>query len=91
NVTGDHLFSPLFHGQRPPLPEVPSVSERARLCDVLAYIHERLGDVLLESHGQDEPADGSMNVPWHRWQNLQLLTRDLAQYLKEVVNPDDGA
>jgi hypothetical protein len=89
NLNADHLMSPLFHGERPPLPDNLSTLQRARLADVLASIHEQLQNVVLTTTDRDAN-DGMMDVAWERFQNLLLLHRDLATWLQAVANPDSG-
>ncbi|MEZ6059672.1 MAG: FHA domain-containing protein [Planctomycetaceae bacterium] len=90
DLNAENLQLPLFPGGRPPLPNVLSAADRACLSDVLSFIHERLREVAVEAIDPDESASMPMvDVPWDRWQNLLLLQRDLAAYLREVANPGD--
>ncbi|MCA9035024.1 MAG: FHA domain-containing protein [Planctomycetaceae bacterium] len=89
NLTIDNMMAPLFFGEGPPLPDALSTSQRARLSDVLTYIHEHLNCIVQTGREADEPSQGQMHVPWERWQNLLLLQRDLAQWLQQVANPED--
>jgi len=85
----ENLQLPLFPGGCPPLPEDLQPHQLARMSDVLAYVHERLRDVSFEAIGpEDGELDGSMDVPWERWQNVLQLQRDLAAYLQKIANPD---
>ncbi len=55
---------------------------------MLSYVHERLREVAFEAIDPDESAAVPVvDVPWERWQNLLLLQRDLAEYLREIANP----
>lgn len=87
NLNSDHLMSPLFHGERPPLPADLTTIQRARLADVLACIHEQLQNVVMDSARSDATED-TVNISWERFQNLLLLHRDLAKWLQAVTNPD---
>ncbi len=89
NVNSDHLMSPLFFGERPPLPEKLTTIQRAQLADVLSCIHEQLHNVVLESADRDD-SSRVIDVPWESFQNLLLLHRDLARWLQAVANPDVG-
>jgi hypothetical protein len=60
---------------------------RARLSDLLMYIHELLQDIIMTSSEADA-ATGFMLVDWARFQNLLRLQNDLAHWLNVVVNPD---
>lgn len=87
NVNSEHLLTPLFYSERPPLPTGLTTIQKARLADVLACIHERLQSVVLDAADHDI-ADQSMDVSWERFQNLLLLHRDLATWLQQAANPD---
>ncbi|MFN9721470.1 MAG: FHA domain-containing protein [Planctomycetota bacterium] len=87
HLTGEHLLAPLFYSERPPLPDDLSTVQKAKLADVLSSIHEQLQYVVLQSSEADE-ADGQMKVSWDRFQNLLLLERNLAIWLKDVADPD---
>ncbi len=88
NINSDHMMSPLFFGERPPLPADLSTLQRARLSDVLTCIHEQLHNVVLNATERDESGDGKMEFSWERFQNLLLLHRDLATWLQQAANPD---
>ena len=88
NLDGEHLLSPLFHNERPPLPSGLTTLQQAKLSDVLACIHEQLQSVILAATERDESGDGSMVVAWGRFQNLLLLQRDLAKWLQRASSPD---
>lgn len=88
NLNGENLMSPLFPNERPPLPTELTTLQQARISDVLSCIHERLQNVILTAVEYDESGDGSMDVPWDRFQNLLLLQRDLARWLQQASNPD---
>lgn len=88
NVNSDHMMSPLFLSERPPLPTDLSTLQRARLSDVLTCIHELMQSVVLHASQPDETGDGTMEIPWERFQNLLLLQRDLAKWLQQAANPD---
>lgn len=89
NVTGEHLLGPLFPGERPPLPLDLTTGQRARLSDLLAYMHERLTSLVVEAAGPDGESPEIYEVPWERWQDILLMQRDLARYLQEIANPDE--
>ena len=88
NLNTDHLRSPLFINERPPLPADLTMIQRARLSDVLTCIHEQLQNVILESAATDDSGDGLITVAWERFQNLLLLHRDLARWLQQNSSPD---
>jgi pSer/pThr/pTyr-binding forkhead associated (FHA) protein len=77
-------FRELF-GAPPPLPETIAGIQRARLADVLNYSHEQIRKVL--AHVQ-ETEEGQMTADWQTWQQLLQLEKQLAVYLKDVVDPE---
>ncbi|MEQ9411300.1 MAG: FHA domain-containing protein [Fuerstiella sp.] len=85
----ENLQLPLFPGGAPALPDHLETGQRARVSDVLGYIHERLKDVAFEGI-EPEERDGQalIEVPWERWQNMLQLQRDLAGYLRRIASPD---
>ncbi len=90
DFNAENLQLPLFPGGAPPLPEHLEPGQRARVSDVLGYIHERLRDVAVNG-AEPSNADGQdpmMDVPWQNWQNLMQLQRDLAVYLRQIANPE---
>ena len=88
NLNSEHMLSPLFPNERPPLPSDLTTLQQARMYDVLACIHEQLQNVILTAAEHDESGDGTMDVPWDRFQNLLLLQRDLAKWLQQASSPD---
>jgi hypothetical protein len=88
NLTGEQMLEPLFPGERPPLPADLSPGQRARICDVITYLHERLKYLILDGKEVDADPQPTLEVPWDRWQDVLLMQRDLARYLMEVANPE---
>jgi len=88
NLNSEHMLSPLFPNERPPLPTDLTTLQQARMSDVLCSIHEQLQNVIVTAAEQDEFGDGTMDVPWDRFQNLLLLQRDLAKWIQQASNPD---
>ncbi|MCA9050017.1 MAG: FHA domain-containing protein [Planctomycetaceae bacterium] len=85
----DGIELPLFPGGAPDLPLDLSPGDRARLCDVLAFIHERLRDICFESAETQNPTARSfVDVPWNRWQNMMQLEKDIAAYLRQIADTD---
>ncbi len=91
NLNPEQMMSPLFFGERPALPPVLGAGQRARIADVLAYIHEQLNSIVHAGRESSEASDGQIQVAWERWQSLLLLQRDLALWLSDVANPDSNA
>lgn len=88
NINSDNMLTPLFHSERPPLPKELTTLQQARMSDVLACIHEQIQNVVLAAAERDESGDGSLDVPWDRFQSLLLLQRDLAKWLQQASNSD---
>lgn len=88
NINSDHMLTPLFLNERPPLPAELTTLQQARMSDVLACIHEQLQNVILTAAEHDESGEGGMEVPWGRFQDLLLLQRDLARWLQQASNSD---
>ena len=88
NINSDHMLTPLFLNERPPLPAELTTLQQARMSDVLACIHEQLQNVILTATEHDESGEGRMEVPWDRFQDLLLLQRDLARWLQQASNSD---
>lgn len=87
--SAENLQLPLFPGGAPPLPEGLEPGQRARVSDLLGYLHERMRDVAFEAAESEEDGDEtSLRVPWERWQNLLQLQKDLAAYLRQIATPD---
>jgi hypothetical protein len=85
----ENLRMPLFPGGPPVLPQHLEPGQRARVSDVLAYIHERMRDVSFEGlQSEQNGADAVIEVPWQNWQNMLQLQRDLAAYLQKIANPE---
>ncbi|MGV2341556.1 MAG UNVERIFIED_CONTAM: hypothetical protein LVR18_48825 [Planctomycetaceae bacterium] len=76
----DHGMLPLFCGERPPLPEGLSTLQRARLSDLLMYIHETLQLIINDARETDDH-HRTVVFAWQRFQNLLLLQQDLAVWL----------
>jgi len=64
--------------------------QRAQLSDLLAYIHEQVGDVVRSSaEDLDHPsASRTVECDWANWRKLVELHAMLARYLHEIANPD---
>ncbi len=89
---GEHLKLPLFPDGPPPMPELLSPGQAARLADILTYIHERLSDLVFEGRELEESElESLIEVPWDRWQDTLFLQRDLAVWLRQVASSDSSA
>ncbi|GAB5440419.1 MAG: FHA domain-containing protein [Fuerstiella sp.] len=87
--SAENLQLPLFPGGAPPLPEGLEPGQRARVSDLLGYLHERLRDVAFEAAETEGAApEAFVQVPWERWQNMLQLQKDLANLLRQIATPD---
>ncbi|MFK7819292.1 MAG: hypothetical protein AB8G99_11280, partial [Planctomycetaceae bacterium] len=77
-------FRELFP-EPPPLPQLTQGIERARLADLLSFSHEQIRKVLAAA---TEQADESMNVERLNWQQLLILEKHLATYIRDVADPE---
>jgi hypothetical protein len=97
NADPEYDVLPLFHGQCPPLPQTLTPVQRARLSDLLMYVHEALHMVVKdaqEAAHDTQQANGKnspMLCPWPRFQNLLQVERDLAVLIHHVGETDSGA
>jgi predicted component of type VI protein secretion system len=81
---------PLFPQGAPPVPTDLRPLHRAQLSDVLAYLHEQVGNVLADA-AEDIQRPGqprTMRCPWETWQELVKLQIVLAGYLRRISDPD---
>ena len=73
-------------------PEAPAdlrPLQRAQLSDLLAYLHEQVGDVIRNAtEDLDEPQSRSVQCEWQNWRKLVDLHATLAAYLHRLSNPD---
>lgn len=81
----------LFPHGAPKVPAGLAAGQRAELCDLLAYVHDRIRVVLETgdaSRGERKLDRPVMEVNWLTWQSLLALEMDLATYLRQVAEPD---
>ncbi len=64
--------------------------QRAQLSDLLAYIHEQVGEVVKHAVEDQEQASSTRSVrcEWAEWRKLVDLHADLAHYLHQIANPE---
>ncbi len=82
----EDLLPRLFVGETPPLPENLTPTQRARLSDILMYIHD-LQNQILRNAVETDPEQGIQEVHWHQFQNLLQLQRRLAVWLRDIAGP----
>ncbi len=82
----------LFPHGAPVLPEGLRPLHRARVSDVLAYLHSQLGDVLNRAV-ENVSADGTLRearCPWDAWLDLIAAQSALTAYLQQLAEPDES-
>lgn len=81
----------LFPQGRPESPAGLSPLQRAQLSDLVAYVHDRILEVIraAETLDDEEQAERrSTRIDWYAWQLLLGLEADLSTYLREIADPD---
>jgi pSer/pThr/pTyr-binding forkhead associated (FHA) protein len=79
----------LFPQGAPVAPSELRPLHRAQLSDLLAYLHEQVGQVL--NGATEETQRGgprTMKCSWETWQHLVSLQATLASYLRKIADPD---
>ena len=80
----------LFPLGRPELPATLSGLERVQFSDLLSYIHEQLGNVVRASTEELQSSRGrQIRCDWSAWMQLTTLQAEVAEYLRNLNNPDD--
>jgi hypothetical protein len=94
-VAAEDDLPELFPSGPPESPQGLSPVQRAQVCDLLAYVHDRLRGIIQSSCEDLENAepDGlrSIVIDESAWQRLLELEMDLAKYLRQVAEPDAPA
>jgi len=84
-----------FPSGRPPLPTAESLHSRSALADLLAYLHSRILQIAQARDSaapslevlKEQSRHGAV-IPWPLWHQLLNLESELAQYLKEISEPE---
>ncbi len=82
----------LFPGVPPQVPlNLPTI-QKAQVSEVLAYMHEQIRKMVLESCEEVEeadalPKDRPIRMSWDAWQRLLNLEMRLAIYLRTIAEP----
>lgn len=90
NVPDSAQREELFPQGAPPAPGDLRPLHRAQLSDLLAYLHDQVGQVLELSHEQPSnhfAQQREMVYQKEGWQKLVGLQATLAAYLREIANP----
>lgn len=82
----------LFPGGPPVLPPQLSTVQKAQVSEVLAYMHEQIRKMVLESCEEVEDRGRHSERPpirmsWDAWQRLLNLEMQLAIYLRTIAEP----
>jgi predicted component of type VI protein secretion system len=82
--------SALFPAGAPELPGELRPLQRAQLSDMLAYVHEQVGDVVKHAVEDTDRHTGArvMRCDWTHWRRLVDLHAQLARYLHQIANPE---
>jgi pSer/pThr/pTyr-binding forkhead associated (FHA) protein len=80
----------LFPHGAPEAPRDLRPLQRAQLSDLLAYVHEQIGEIVRNStEDLDQPAGSrTMQCEWENWRKLVDLHATLATYLHRIANPE---
>ena len=83
---GNDLQATLHALEPPDLPDRLTPGQAAQLAEVLEYLHIRLRG-LLGSVTSDDKSD-QLKVETREWQNLLDLQCRIAEYLRQIGDPD---
>jgi len=79
----------LFPRGRPEIPDSLSGLQRVQFSDLLSYVHEQLGTVVRTTTEELHSTQGrQIRCDWSTWMRLTTLQAELAQYLRQVNNPE---
>jgi hypothetical protein len=86
------LQEDLFPSGPPELPEDLPTIQKAQVSEVLAYMHEQLRKMILESceeleYRPNPPEKPPVRMTWDAWQRLLHLEMQLAVYLRTIAEP----
>ncbi len=86
SLDGD--FAALFPHGAPELPSELRAIQAAQLSDLLAYIHDRIREVV--DHAVEEPVGKgvAMHIDWNAWQQMLKLEMELAIYMRRIADPN---
>jgi predicted component of type VI protein secretion system len=79
----------LFPKGRPETPSHLNALQRVQLSDLLAFVHERVGQVVKQGvENLDSTSDRMIQCDWESWSELVALQSDLADCIHKMNNPD---
>jgi pSer/pThr/pTyr-binding forkhead associated (FHA) protein len=79
----------LFPQGCPELPDGLNFVQRAQVSDLIAYLHNRVVNLMQESYGDDGEGDErEVRVPWKAWLKLMHSEVELARALQHIAEPD---
>ena len=79
----------LFPKGRPELPSNLNSLQRVQLSDLLAFVHERVGQVVkLGVEDLNLPSNRTIQCDWETWSKLVSLQSDLADCICKINNPE---
>ncbi|MFO7907712.1 MAG: FHA domain-containing protein [Pirellulaceae bacterium] len=87
NWGDDSNMQATLHGLKPPeLPERLSPGQAAQLAELLEYIHIRLRNLISTANASEDNQQVTLN--FRRWQNLVDVQSRIAEYLRQIGNPE---
>ena len=73
----------------PDLPEDLNLLQRAQISDLIAYMHNRIVQLMAEGYEDfDEDEEREVRIPWEAWQKLIRTQMQLAQALQQISDPE---
>lgn len=79
----------MFPDGPPELPSELRPVQVAQLSDLLAHLHDRLRSVIVAGQSMDAESEDKQpfKIDWVAWQRMQQLEMDLANYLRNLIDP----
>lgn len=79
----------LFPQGCPEVPEDLKLVQRAQISDLLAFMHNRLVQLMAESHEESNADENrEVRIPWETWQRMIRTEMELAQALQKIADPE---
>ena len=79
----------LFPQGCPDLPQDLKLIQRAQISDLIAYMHNRVVQLMAESYEDfNADEDREVHIPWDSWQRLIRTEMELAQALQNISDPE---
>lgn len=94
NESGSHIENreaslDLFPQGCPDLPDDLKLVQRAQISDLIAYMHNRVVQLMAESYEDfNEDEEREVRIPWETWQRMIRTEMELAQALQVISDPE---